>query len=210
VASTSPAAAVGPGRPPDPGLVGRVHRAACRVYGRHGWRGFSIEAVAREASVGKASIYSRWDSKEILLTESLAAQLAFGSDVNTGDLRSDLMVLAKAAYRFYVGEHGDAALRLLAEARLNPDLAERFEEFRTDSIRAARKVVRRAIGRSELPPDTDVSSLLVAIFGGVVMQVVSTPTSPAKRRQGASEREVERLVDLALRGVGGLRVRDQE
>ncbi len=191
----------GPGRPPDPGLVDRVHNAACRVYGRHGWRGFSIEAVAREASVGKASIYSRWDSKETLLTESLAAQLAFPGDVDTGDLRGDLTILANAFYRFYVGDHGDAALRVLAEARLNPDLAERFEDFRSDAIRAARKVVTRGIGRGDLPPDADVNSLLVAIFGGVVMQVFSTPTSPARRRHATSESEVQNLVDLALRGA---------
>jgi AcrR family transcriptional regulator len=193
--------AAGPGRPSDPGLVDRVHKAACRVYGRHGWRGFTIEAVSREASVGKASIYARWDSKEQLLTESLAAQVAFSSDVDTGNLRTDLTILAKDVYRFYVGEHGDAALRQLAEGRLNPELAERFEDFRTDAIRAARTVVRRSIARGELAPDTDVSSLLVAIFGGVVMHVASTPTAPGRRRHTATEREVEKLVDFVLQAV---------
>lgn len=197
--TVSAATNAGPGRPPDPGLVDRVHKAACRVYGRHGWRGFTIEAVAKEAAVGKASIYSRWDSKEELLTDSLAAQVAFHSDVDTGDLRTDLTILAKDVFRFYDGEYGDAALRLLAEARLNPELGQRFEDFRDDAIRAARKVVKRAIDRGELARDTDVSSVLVAVFGGVIMQVVSTPIAPAKRRHAA--RDVEKLVDLVLQGV---------
>lgn len=192
---------VGPGRPPDPGLVDRVHKAACRVYGRHGWRGFTIEAVSREASVGKASIYARWESKEHLLTDALTAQVAFSSDVDTGDLREDLTILAKDLYRFYVGEHGDAALRQLAETRLNPELAERFEDFRTDAIRAARMVVKRSIDRGELGLETDVSSLLAAIFGGVLMHVVSTPTALGRRRHATTEREVEKLVDLVLRAV---------
>lgn len=176
----------------------RVHQATCHVYGRSGWSGFTIDAVAREAAVGKASIYSRWSSKEDLLTESLAAQLAFSSDVDTGDVRTDLTYLAKDIFRFHTGEYGDAALRLMAEARLNPELAARFEEFRTDAIRAARKVVKRGIVRGQLPADTDVSSLLVAVFGGVIMHVVATPTAPSRRRHAATEREVERLVDFAL------------
>ncbi len=199
--STPAVSNTGPGRPPDPGLTDRVHRAACRVYGRHGWRGFTIEAVAKEAAVGKASIYARWSSKEDLLTESLAAQVAFRSDVDTGDIRSDLTVLAQAVFDFYDGEYGAAALRLLGEARLNPDLGIRFEAFRDDAIRAARQVVRRAMDRGEVSRETDVSALLVAIFGGVIMQVVSTPISPTKRQRVTAARDVSALVDLVLKGV---------
>lgn len=198
---SSPAPTAGPGRRPDPGLADRVHKAAARVYGRHGWRGFTIEAVAKEAAVGKASIYARWDSKEDLLTESLATQIAFDSDVDTGDIRSDLTILAQNVFDFYDGEFGAAALRLLGEARLNPDLGLRFEAFRDDAIRAARAVVRRAIDRGEVSRDTDVSALLVAIFGGVIMQVVSTPISPTKRQRVAAARDVSALVDLVLKGV---------
>jgi AcrR family transcriptional regulator len=199
--TVSSAPTAGPGRPPDPGLVDRVHKAACRVYGQYGWRGFTIEAVSREAAVGKASIYARWDSKEELLTESLAAQVAFSSDIDTGELRSDMIILAKDVYRFYEGEYGAAALRLLAEARLNPQLGKRFEKFRLDAVRAARKVVQRAIVRGELPADTNVTALLLAIFGGVIMHVVSPPPTQLKRRQGPSDREVEGLVDLVLHGA---------
>lgn len=197
---TAPTSA-GPGRRPDPGLVDRVHKAACRVYGRHGWHGFTIEAVAKEAAVGKASIYSRWSSKADLLTQSLTAQVAFHSDVDTGDLRTDLTILARDVFDFYDGEYGDAALRLLAESRLHTELGSRFGEFRDDAIRAARTVVKRAITRGELARDTDVNAVLVAVFGGVVMQVVSTPTEPTRRQRVAAARDVEKLVDLVLKGV---------
>lgn len=197
MAATSP----GPGRPPDPGLVDRVHKAACLVYGRHGWRGFTIEAVAKEAAVGKASIYSRWDSKEDLLTESLKAQVAFHGDVDTGDFRADLMILAQSVHQFYNGPFGDAALRLLAESRLNPELGARWEEFRDDAVRAARKVVKRAIARGDISPETEINAALEALFGGVLMMVVTTPSSPARRRRATQDREVETLVDLVLRAV---------
>jgi AcrR family transcriptional regulator len=41
-------------------LEERVQEAACQLYGRVGWAGFSIDAVAREAPVGYSSICLRW------------------------------------------------------------------------------------------------------------------------------------------------------
>jgi DNA-binding transcriptional MerR regulator/predicted nucleic acid-binding protein len=43
-----------PGRPRDPNLESRVFAAALRVYAEAGWSGFSFDAVARRAGVGKA------------------------------------------------------------------------------------------------------------------------------------------------------------
>ena len=186
---------VGPGRPRDPGLEARVQGAACRVYGRHGWSSFSIEAVAREASVGKASIYARWSSKEDLLIESLAAQVAFDVTVDTGGVRDDLVVLAGSVLNFYQGEYGDAALRLMTESRLNPDLSERFEKFSLEYMRAARAVVRRAVRRGELGPETPVTELLECLFGGVVMHVLTTK---AGARRTTATNHLESLVDLLL------------
>ena len=64
------------GRPRDAGLDERVYRAALALYGRVGWSGFSIEAVAREGRVGKASIYLRWSSKAELLADAVASIMA--------------------------------------------------------------------------------------------------------------------------------------
>jgi len=37
------------------------------LFGEAGWARFSVEAVARRAGVGKASVYLRWPTKEALL-----------------------------------------------------------------------------------------------------------------------------------------------
>ena len=64
---TSPAQA---GRPRDPDVDRRVADAAITLFGETGWAGFSVEAVAKQASVGKASIYLRWPTKEALLADT--------------------------------------------------------------------------------------------------------------------------------------------
>jgi DNA-binding transcriptional MerR regulator len=54
------------GRPRDPDLESRVLAAALRVYAEAGWSGFSFDAVARRAGVGKAPLYLRWQSGQLV------------------------------------------------------------------------------------------------------------------------------------------------
>ena len=50
--------------------------AALAVYAEAGWSGFSFDAVARRAGVGKAPLYLRWASKEDLLLAAFRAAKA--------------------------------------------------------------------------------------------------------------------------------------
>src|SRR3569623_771660 len=70
--STTPSA---PGRPRDPEVDRRIAEAALDVFGDAGWAGFAMEAVAKRAGVGKASLYLRWSNMEALLTDALTAGL---------------------------------------------------------------------------------------------------------------------------------------
>src|SRR5579871_5264860 len=76
-----------PGRPRDPDVDRRIAQAALDLFGDAGWAGFAMEAVARRAGVGKASLYLRWSSKEALLVDALSLRMARVTDVDTGTLR---------------------------------------------------------------------------------------------------------------------------
>jgi AcrR family transcriptional regulator len=82
------------GRPRDPELDRRIAQAALDLFADAGWAGFAMEAVARRAGVGKATVYLRWSSKEALLTDAVTLLLARVADVDTGTLRGDLVQLA--------------------------------------------------------------------------------------------------------------------
>ena len=84
---------VTPGRPRDPAVDRRIAQAALDLFADAGWAGFAMEAVARRAGVGKASLYLRWNSKEALLTDAVTWRLARVADVDTGTLRGDLVGL---------------------------------------------------------------------------------------------------------------------
>jgi AcrR family transcriptional regulator len=192
---------VAPGRPRDPEVDRRIAQAALDLFADAGWAGFAMEAVARRAGVGKASLYLRWSSKEALLTDAVTWRLARVADVDTGTLRGDLVELAVQMLGIYAGDTSRAALRLALEGAVIPGVAEHYEAMRTAQTLAARAIVRRGIDRGEVAPDTSVTLLLDTLVGGAMMHAMITP---ADRRADLSRNisaYANRLVDFLLRAV---------
>ncbi|MYQ33911.1 TetR/AcrR family transcriptional regulator [Streptomyces sp. SID4956] len=190
-----------PGRPRDDQVDRRIADAAVELFGQHGWSSFSIEAVARRAGVGKASVYLRWRNKEELLIEALTQRLWRVSDVDTGTVRGDLVELVRQQLELYVGDCGPAALRLGLEAAGNPQLAARHEEMAQAQILAARAMVRRGIRSGELPEDTSVTFLLDALAGGAMNHAMTVPPRLRPLSPEAVADYAERFVDFVLASV---------
>ncbi|KUI29366.1 TetR/AcrR family transcriptional regulator [Mycobacterium sp. GA-2829] len=193
---------VSAGRPRDPLLDERVYAAARNVYGRLGWAGFSIEAVAREARVGKSSIYLRWPDTTALLLDTLESAVHLPFNTDTGTLRGDLLVLARSIFNLLIGENGDTVLRLSTEARMVPELAARWERFVASNVAAMRRIMRRAVGRGELPAGTSAALLLDALIGALMMRCLTTPPDRRDRLARQAERYTSSVVDLVLASTG--------
>src|SRR3954465_13594180 len=101
---SNPSAAAVPGRPRDPGVDERVAEAAVLLFGEVGWSGFSVEAVARRAGVGTASIYPRWPSNERLLAAAVATRTANIEEIDTGSTRGDLVELTRQLLRLFLSD----------------------------------------------------------------------------------------------------------
>jgi AcrR family transcriptional regulator len=190
-----------PGRPRDPDVDRRVEEAAVDLFGRAGWTGFSIDAVARAAGVGKASVYLRWDSKEELLTEAVATAFRPIAAIDTGDVRQDLVALATLLLELYGGRNGPAARRMTLESASIPGIAERWNGVRHSQIAAARAVVRRAVDRGQLPTGTSASLLLDALCGAAMNRPVAVPEHLRARAEQTRDRYAADLVDLLLAGA---------
>ncbi|GAA0464348.1 hypothetical protein Ade02nite_31300 [Paractinoplanes deccanensis] len=171
------------------------------MFGEAGWAGFAMEGVARRAGVGKASLYLRWSNKEALLADALTEGLPKISDVDTGTLHGDLVELATQMLDIYSGPSSRAALRLSLEAGAIPGIAEHYQATRTAQILAARAIVRRGIGRGELPETASVTLLLNTLMGGAMMHALTTP--PEKRAALAKDTapHARRLVDFLMHSV---------
>jgi AcrR family transcriptional regulator len=179
----------------------RIAQAALELFGDAGWAGFAMEAVARRAGVGKASVYLRWNTKEALLADAVTWRLARVADVDTGTLHGDLVELATQVLDLYAGDTGRAALRLGLEAAAIPGVAEHYEAMRRAQILAARAIVRRGISRGELAPGTSVTLLLDTLVGGAMMHATSTPAHRRAELGRKTGVQAERLVNFLLRAV---------
>jgi AcrR family transcriptional regulator len=196
--TTSPVQA---GRPRDPDVDRRVADAAVTLFGEAGWAGFSVEAVAKRASVGKASIYLRWQTKEALLVEALRLRVGSIEEVDTGSLRGDLVTLARQMLDLYLGNAGRAALRLGLEGDLIPGLGDQLSVLRRSQVLAARGIVHRGIARGEIPADTSITLLLDTLVGGATTHVQSTPADRLDALRDGADRYAEQLVDFLLSAV---------
>ena len=186
------------GRPRDPDVDRRVAEAAIGLFGAEGWAGFSVEAVAKRAGVGKASIYLRWPTKQALLLEALQQHIGGVTSIEAGNVRDELVQLARQLFVQYLGDAGRAAFRIALEADRIPGVAGHWASIRQSQVLAARAIVRRAIERGELPAGTPVTLLLDTLSGAVMNHVQTTPVEARDELARSVGSYSRRLVDFLL------------
>jgi AcrR family transcriptional regulator len=191
------------GRPADPGIENRVLTAALTVYGEVGWAGFTLDAVARRAPVGKAALYRRWPTKEALLLAALE-RLAEPPDENADltDLRGCLIGIAGQVIAMYVGPKAMALPRVLIEAAQYPP---HFDDMVQNIVRArfatGQSVIQAALGRGELPPGTAPDLILDAIMGRVLRLIVLTPGAQRAAIHANRDKHAAAIADAVLQAV---------
>src|SRR5215203_1890707 len=85
------------GRPRDPSRDGVIRAAILRLLGEVGYGALTMDAVASEAGVGKATIYRRWRTKEELVVDTVAELNAVEAEpVDTGSVEGDLRAVMHA------------------------------------------------------------------------------------------------------------------
>jgi AcrR family transcriptional regulator len=159
------------GRPRDPSRDGVIRAAILRLLADVGYGALTMDAVASEAGVGKATIYRRWRTKQDLVVDTIGDLAATGAmPVDTGSLEGDLRSLMHSYVAVITGPTGAAVHSLLSSIPRHPALA---EAFRTGPAAVWRQGVdavwARAEERGELPRDLD-HSLLTETVSALLVQ----------------------------------------
>jgi AcrR family transcriptional regulator len=170
-----------------------------RLIAEHDVSGVTVDMVAAQAGVSKATIYRRWGSRTALLVAAMTRLRRAGVDPDTGSLRADLISLLQVLVGFL--NRPDTA-RVLASflnaAARDPELAKLQQEISQGSRMEYEVALGRAVRRGELAPDVDVPflvDLLIApfLYKGVV-EHAPVPTG-----------DIERVVDMVLAAFGRAR-----
>lgn len=192
------------GRPRDPAMEARILDAALTLYGSLGWLGFNLDAVARTARVSKDALYRRWTSREALLQSALETKWDWVSSIDTGNIRTDLIVLASRTFETFAGPHGEVALQLRADARRFPEVRSFADPYGATMVRQGRGIVRRAIERDQLSSRVNPGVVIDLVVGSVINHILSTPEDLRERMLSGADNFVLSIIDLIMTGVNGV------
>jgi AcrR family transcriptional regulator len=116
------------GRPRDPSRDGVIRAAILRLLADVGYGALTMDAVASEAGVGKATIYRRWRTKQDLVVDTISdLNRAETAPVDTGSLEGDLRAMMRSLVSVITGPAGAATLSLLSTVPHQPALAQAFQ-----------------------------------------------------------------------------------
>jgi len=178
-----PSAPASPGRRRSPRAHRAVLAAAAQLLERDGWHALTIEAIANQAKVSKATIYRWWPSKAAVLMDALlfaSDQLADFPD--TGDALEDIRLqLRSIIHLFTQTPAGRGLLTLIAESQHDPHLAAALSDRLIARRRsAATAVLKRGQRRRNLRADLDPAIAIDAIYGAIYYRLLVShePTTP--------------------------------
>ncbi len=127
VDETEPARVSRGGRPRDPSRDDVIRAAILRLLAEVGYGALTMDAVAAEAGVGKATIYRRWRTKHDLVVDTISdINRAIAVPPDTGSIEGDARALMDLVVTSVQSPAGAAIRSLLPAMQYQPALVEAF------------------------------------------------------------------------------------
>ncbi|MDT7741354.1 MAG: hypothetical protein QOE59_432 [Actinomycetota bacterium] len=196
--SESPTTAPRRGRPRSEKARQAILHAAATLLVGHGLDAVSMDSVAEQAGVSKATIYRWWPTKETLALDALHHEWSGDADADpdTGTLDGDLLAMLHPWARRVVSRpYARVIAALITKAHSDPAFATDYLAHLIAPRRdRARPAFDRAIERGEIAPDAPVEVALDLVYGALYHRMLHghAPLDQAF---------VDDVVDLALHGI---------
>lgn len=148
---------------------------ALELFRKRGYAALTVDSIAAEAGVSKATIYRWWSNKAAILIEAFLASvephIAFS---DSGSLREDLVAQVSSLARVLGDPHlGALIVALLGEAQHDVDLATALrDEWQSPRRTAGLAVVNRARARGEIRADADPELVLDGVYGPLYLRLL--------------------------------------
>ncbi|WP_320144328.1 TetR/AcrR family transcriptional regulator [uncultured Cohaesibacter sp.] len=139
--------------------------AAAEIIAEKGIGGLRMEAVARKAKAGKATLYRWWPSRGALLLAVYQRNKPSMCYSNTGSLHEDFLHFAKDLTEIWQGETGLFFKAIIAESQSDPDVAEKLKDYHAERLEALATVVERAQLRGEISQKEDPATRAELLIG---------------------------------------------
>src|SRR6478752_1687195 len=150
--------------------------ATAKMFQEVGYDQLTIEGIAKEAGVGKQTIYRWWRSRGALIAECLTDGRLFRLELEaptTDDLVADVEAWTSRVLSILESHNGESLLRSLVAAAAED--AEVGNHLST-TLGVDRQLTERlqiGVQEGQLPHDAPVEQLGQAIMGAIVLQVLA-------------------------------------
>lgn len=185
-----------PGRPRSEHARQAILRSTMNLLQDTGFDDLTIEAIAADAGVGKATVYRWWPNKGALVVDAFASltesKLHFP---DTGSVYRDVSFQMRRAVAIFRSPQGRIVAALLGAGQSDPELLEAFRaRFLRPRRQEAYKTLRRGIDRGELPRGLDLDLVLDILYGAIYMRFLI-------RHDELSAAYVNEVCELVLSGA---------
>jgi AcrR family transcriptional regulator len=153
----------------------RILDAAQRVFSLSGFRGATMEAIAAEAAVAKATAYSYFPDKDAIfraVAERIAAEMAEAVEVAISNAKSPVEGIVTALLA-----NADRAFRIIRASPHARDLFETSDRLAAEAIAAAERrklnALAKALEKMHAEKPREAARLIAAAVEGVACTAAS-------------------------------------
>lgn len=144
-----------------------ILEATARLLEHTPLQSLAIENIAREAGVGKATIYRWWPNKAAIVIDAFFEEVVPKTPFERMPTAAEAIVRqCTRMIRVLNGPQGRVVAQIIAEGQGDPTV---LEHFRTIFLRnrrsAAREIIQAGIDRGEFRADVDLELIIDLIYG---------------------------------------------
>ncbi|MFF4695917.1 TetR/AcrR family transcriptional regulator [Streptomyces chattanoogensis] len=157
----------------------------------------SMERIARQAGVGKATVYRRWSGKSALMLDVMRSLDIPPPQLKGDSVRDDLVALLEFLRRRGLAKRSSALLRtIVSHVQAQPEL---WAEYHETVVRARHEalltVLRRGVARGEIRADRAIETIADLFVGPMLARAMLHDWKELP------EGLAEDIVDMVLEGV---------
>ncbi|MBN9886811.1 TetR/AcrR family transcriptional regulator [Salipiger abyssi] len=160
---TEKRASIGARRNPE--TEAAVLDAATEILAEKGISGVTMEAVAKRARAGKATLYRWWPTRGALLMAVYRRRKQEICNPDTGTLEGDVKAVLESLFVHWSRPEGRVFRHIIAASQSDDDLREALEAYRMERLAHLGEIFERAAQRGVLSDDVPAQEMARAVMG---------------------------------------------
>jgi AcrR family transcriptional regulator len=185
-----------PGRPRSDEAKHAILESTLRLVDKYGFHELSVEGIAADAGVSKATVYRWWPTKAELVFEAFLSavepQLMFRHDLPIREaLRAQMLRLS----RLFSGKVGSVLATVIGAGQSEPEMLAAFRRRWIEPRRdEARGLLEDAIQRGEINSTFTPDTILDVLYGAIYFRLLIG-------RDKLSDEYVDQVLNLVFPGL---------